>query len=73
MWAICRPRSRRCIFPHAELIGARRPDAAQLADRLEGKLPNAGALLPLRDAHPGAPADRADGKPLPADAAAHRP
>jgi acetolactate synthase-1/2/3 large subunit len=35
-------------FPHAELIGAVGPTLAQLADRLEGKLPNAGALLALR-------------------------
>jgi acetolactate synthase-1/2/3 large subunit len=35
-------------FPHAELIGDVGPSLALLADRLEGKLPRAGALLPLR-------------------------
>ena len=36
-------------FPHAELIGDVGPTLALLADRLEGKLPRAGALLPLRE------------------------
>ena len=36
-------------FPHAELIGDVGPSLALLADRLEGKLPHAGALLPLRE------------------------
>ena len=36
-------------FPHAELIGDVGSTLALLADRLEGKLPNAGALLPLRE------------------------
>jgi acetolactate synthase I/II/III large subunit len=36
-------------FPHAELLGAVGPTLQQLADRLEGKLPHAGALLPLRE------------------------
>jgi acetolactate synthase I/II/III large subunit len=36
-------------FPHAELIGDVGPTLALLAARLEGKLPRAGALLPLRD------------------------
>jgi acetolactate synthase-1/2/3 large subunit len=36
-------------FPHAELIGDVGPSLMLLADRLEGKLPNAGALLPLRE------------------------
>ncbi|HEY1891172.1 MAG TPA: acetolactate synthase large subunit [Steroidobacteraceae bacterium] len=36
-------------FPHAELIGDIGPSLALLADRLEGKLPRAGALLPLRE------------------------
>jgi acetolactate synthase-1/2/3 large subunit len=47
-------------FPHAELIGDVGPTLALLADRLEGKLKHAGALLPLREdilAHIG---DRAD-------------
>ena len=35
-------------FPHSELIGDIGPSLALLADRLEGKLPRAGALLPLR-------------------------
>jgi acetolactate synthase-1/2/3 large subunit len=34
--------------PHAELIGDIGPSLRLLADRLEGKLPRAGALLPLR-------------------------
>src|SRR5690348_1303080 len=36
-------------FPHAELIGDVGPSLALLADRLEGELPRAGALLPLRE------------------------
>src|SRR5256714_1182695 len=36
-------------FPHAELIGDVGRSLALLADRLEGKLPSAGALLPLRE------------------------
>ena len=36
-------------FPHAELIGDIGPSLALLAERLEGNLPRAGALLPLRD------------------------
>ncbi|MBW4051356.1 MAG: acetolactate synthase large subunit [Proteobacteria bacterium] len=36
-------------FPHAELIGDIGPSLVLLADRLEGQLPNAGALLPLRE------------------------
>jgi acetolactate synthase-1/2/3 large subunit len=35
-------------FPHAELIGDIGPSLALLADRLAGKLPRSGALLPLR-------------------------
>ena len=35
-------------FPHAELIGDIGPTLTLLADRLEGKLPKAGMLLPLR-------------------------
>ena len=35
-------------FPQAEVIGDLGPSLRLLADRLEGKLPNAGALLPLR-------------------------
>jgi acetolactate synthase-1/2/3 large subunit len=36
-------------FPHAELGGDVGSTLALLADRLEGKLTNAGALLPLRE------------------------
>jgi acetolactate synthase-1/2/3 large subunit len=36
-------------FPDAELIGDVGPTLALLAERLRGKLPNAGALLPLRE------------------------
>ena len=36
-------------FPHAEVVGDVGPSLELLADRLEGKLPNAGALLPLRE------------------------
>jgi acetolactate synthase I/II/III large subunit len=35
-------------FPHAELIGDVGPSLHLLADRVEGRLPNAAALLPLR-------------------------
>jgi hypothetical protein len=47
-------------FPHAELIGDVGPTLALLADRIEGKLPRAGALLPLREqilAHTGEQAE----------------
>ena len=37
------------FFPHAELIGDVGPTLALLAQRLEGRLPKAQALLPLRD------------------------
>jgi acetolactate synthase I/II/III large subunit len=37
------------FFPNAEIVGDVGPSLALLADRLEGKLPNAGALLPLRE------------------------
>jgi acetolactate synthase-1/2/3 large subunit len=37
------------FFPHAELVGDVGPSLALLADRLEGKLPHAGALLGLRE------------------------
>jgi acetolactate synthase I/II/III large subunit len=46
-------------FPHAELIGDVGPSLALLADRLEGKLPRAGALLPLREPILARIADRA--------------
>jgi acetolactate synthase-1/2/3 large subunit len=37
------------FFPHAEVVGDVGPSLALLADRLDGKLANASALLPLRD------------------------
>jgi acetolactate synthase-1/2/3 large subunit len=36
-------------FPQAEVVGDMGRSLGLLADRLEGKLPNAGALLPLRE------------------------
>ena len=39
-------------FPDAEVVGDLGPSLALLADRIEGRLPNAGALAKLRDAHP---------------------
>jgi acetolactate synthase-1/2/3 large subunit len=47
-------------FPHAELIGDVGPSLKLLADRLEGRLPNAAALLPLREDILGHLTDRAD-------------
>ncbi len=46
--------------PHAELVGDVGPSLALLADRLEGKLPNAGALLGLREEILARIADRAN-------------
>ena len=46
-------------FPHAEVVGDVGPSLELLADRLEGKLHNAKALLPLRDSILGRIADRA--------------
>jgi acetolactate synthase-1/2/3 large subunit len=37
------------FFPHAEIVGDVGPTLALLADRLDGKLKNAAALLPLRE------------------------
>ncbi len=37
------------FFPHAEVVGDVGSSLALLADRLDGKLPQASALLPLRD------------------------
>ncbi len=37
------------FFPHAELVGDVGPSLALLADRLEGRLAHASALLPLRE------------------------
>ena len=36
-------------FPQAEVVGDIGPSLRLLADRVEGKIPNAGALLPLRE------------------------
>jgi acetolactate synthase-1/2/3 large subunit len=47
-------------FPHAELVGDVGPSLALLADRLEGKPPNAGALLALRAEILARIADRAE-------------
>ena len=60
-------------FPHAEVVGDVGPSLALLADRLEGKLPNAsGARLPLREGILGADHRRRHRRPLPADAATDR-
>ncbi|WP_027554219.1 acetolactate synthase large subunit [Bradyrhizobium sp. Cp5.3] len=45
-------------FPHSEVVGDVGPSLELLADRLEGKLPNAKALLPLRDGILGRISDR---------------
>ncbi|WP_457812459.1 acetolactate synthase large subunit [Sinorhizobium meliloti] len=47
-------------FPQYEVIGDIGASLEALADRLEGKLPNAGALLPLRDGILTRISDRAD-------------
>jgi len=46
-------------FPQAEVVGDIGRSLALLADRLEGRLPNAGALLPLREGILARLADRA--------------
>ena len=46
--------------PQAELVGDVGPSLGLLADRLEGKLPNAGALLGLREEILGRIAERAE-------------
>ena len=61
------------FFPHAELVGDVGPSLTLLADRLEGGLPRAGALLRLARGDPCAYRRPRGGKPLPADAAADRP
>jgi acetolactate synthase-1/2/3 large subunit len=48
------------FFPHAELIGDVGPSLMLLAERLEGRLPRAGALLPLRNGILAKVADRAE-------------
>jgi acetolactate synthase-1/2/3 large subunit len=52
-------------FPHAELVGDVGPSLALLADRLDGRLPHAGALLPLRDEILAHIADRAEERRYP--------
>jgi len=52
-------------FPHAELVGDVGPSLTLLADRLEGKLPNASALLPLREQVLARIADRANERRYP--------
>ena len=47
-------------YPDAEVVGDLGPTLKILADRLEDKLPNAGALLPLREHILSRIADRAD-------------
>ena len=47
------------FFPHAEVVGDVGPGLALLADRLEGRLRNAGALTPLREGILARIADRA--------------
>jgi acetolactate synthase I/II/III large subunit len=46
-------------FPHAEVVGDLGPSLELLADRLEGRLHRAGALLPLREGILARLADRA--------------
>lgn len=48
------------FFPHAEVVGDVGPSLRLLADRLESKLPNAGALLGLREEILARIADRAE-------------
>ncbi len=55
-------------FPNEELVGDVGPSLTLLADRLEGKLPRAGALLPLREqilAHVGDRAEESRYPPTP--------
>ena len=47
-------------FPHCEVVGDLGPTLKLLGDKLEGKLPNAGALLPLREGILEHLTDRAD-------------
>ncbi|KAA2211751.1 acetolactate synthase large subunit [Teichococcus oryzae] len=46
-------------FPQAEVVGDIGPSLRLLADRIEGRIPNAGALLPLREGILARIADRA--------------
>jgi acetolactate synthase-1/2/3 large subunit len=47
-------------FPHAEVVGDIGPSLGLLADRVEGRLPNAAALVPLRKEILAKTLDRAD-------------
>ena len=49
MSVTCRPPWMKWYFPDAELVGDVGPSLKLLADRIEGELPNAGVLLPLRE------------------------
>jgi acetolactate synthase-1/2/3 large subunit len=53
------------FFPHAEVVGDVGPSLELLAGRVEGKVTNAAALLPLRDEILGRIADRADEERFP--------
>jgi acetolactate synthase I/II/III large subunit len=52
-------------FPHAEVVGDVGPSLELLADRVEGKVRNAAALLPLREKILSRIADRADEERFP--------
>ena len=52
-------------FPHAEVVGDVGPSLELLADRVEGKIKNAQALLPLREKILARLADRADEERFP--------
>ena len=52
-------------FPQAELIGDIGPSLKLLSDRIEGELPNAGALLPLREGILNHVAERAQARRFP--------
>ncbi|MBV9529703.1 MAG: acetolactate synthase large subunit, partial [Bradyrhizobium sp.] len=52
-------------FPQAELVGDIGPSLKLLADRIQGKLPNAQALLPLREGILDRIADRAEERRFP--------
>jgi acetolactate synthase I/II/III large subunit len=53
------------FFPHAEVVGDVGPSLELLADRVEGKVKNAGALLPLREKILSRITDRADEERFP--------
>ena len=62
----------RVYFPQCEVVGDVGPSLELLADRVEGRLHNAGALLGLREGILKRLADRAHRGPLAADPATHR-